>query len=164
MPKITPAFPENPTVEQLQSFYEKAVDSRYISSNHDDHAQILLNLQLQVALLGNQVQTIRRQPGHDLIDPNSTYALQVAEVFWEVIRLANSGYGSLDLTAALKAQDVKHGEIEAVRVEQADRSRKEWYDAQPKFHAEDSGRNPLRQDGLYGKSAQAADGDWYSSH
>lgn len=26
------------------------------------------------------------------------------------------------------------------------------------------GMNPLREDGLYGKAAQAADGDWYSSH
>lgn len=25
-------------------------------------------------------------------------------------------------------------------------------------------RNPNREDGLYGKAAQAADGDWYDSH
>jgi len=27
-----------------------------------------------------------------------------------------------------------------------------------------NGGNPAREDGLYGKSAAAADGDWYSSH
>jgi hypothetical protein len=28
----------------------------------------------------------------------------------------------------------------------------------------ENGGNPAREDGLYGKSAAAADGDWYSSH
>ena len=164
MPKETPNFPENPTVEQLQEFYKKAVDSRYISSGYDDHASILLNLQLQVALLGKEATSIRHHSGHKPVDPTSDYALQVAEVFWEVIRLTNSNYGSLDLTAALKAQEDKHNEQEAARAVKAEEDKKAWYDAQPKFHSEGSGKNPLRADGLYGKAAQAADGDWYSSH
>jgi len=164
MPDQKPAFPENPTVEQLQDFYKKAVESRYIKSNYDNHAEIMLNLHTELAALGKQVHRIPRTDLHNPIDPESDYSLQVAELLWEVIRLANSEYGTVDLTAALKAQEVKHDEQEAKRVKKAEKDKKKWYDAQPKYHAEDSGKNPLRKDGLYGKAAQAADGDWYSSH
>ena len=32
------------------------------------------------------------------------------------------------------------------------------------FEHKSPGMNPYREDGLYGKAAAAADGDWYSSH
>jgi len=86
-------------------------------------------------------------------------------MIFELIRLANSPYGTVDLAAALRYQEtVVHNGWEAARKAKDDAEEKVRYDAKPKYHPEGSGRNPLRRDGLYGKEAQAADGDWYGSH
>jgi hypothetical protein len=164
----TPAYPDNidEGITSLQAYYDKAVHSRYISSGYDEHQAILVSALRQFSKLTTTADNMTRAGHRDqVIDPTSPFAQDLAEMMFELIRLANSPYGAVDLAAALRHQEtVVHNEWEAARKAKEDAEEKARYDALPKYHAEDSGRNPLRRDGLYGKAAQAADGDWYSSH
>jgi hypothetical protein len=169
MSETPPVYPENldEGITNLQAYYKEAVHSRYISGGYKEHRVILVDVLQQLSKLTTTVNSLdfaRSLRGDQVIDPTSPYAQDLAEMVFELIRLANSPYGTVDLAAALRHQETVHDEWEAARKAKADAKHKEWYDAQPKYHAEDSGRNPLRPDGLYGKAAQAADGDWYSSH
>lgn len=164
MANPTPDYPENVKegIKNLQKFYYDAVESRYISSNYDEPSKIIANLYVQLAKLGLEINKTKRHG--DKTEPSSTYALLVAEIMFEIVRLSNSKYKNFDLSAALENQETIHNELEVEREAKSKQADKDWYDKQPKYHAEGSGLNPLREDGLYGKAAQAADGDWYGSH
>jgi hypothetical protein len=164
MVKKKPDYPENVSegIKSLQNYYKEAVDSRYISSSYDDFPTHMANLHTQLAILGT-MRPPKLKYGQEN-NPAEPYSLQIAEIMFEIIRLANSSVYPFDLAEAMKVQEEQHDILEKKREKKAKKQQKKWYDSQPKYHAEGSGKNPLRADGLYGKAAQAADGDWYSSH
>lgn len=164
-----PDYPENIAegVKALQQFGLEGDKAKLYSKSYQysDLNDIVRALHTQVAKLGQRAATTQtlhrdRKP----IEPTSEYASDVAETMYLLISLANSKYVPLDLAAALEEQAKKHVTNEAEAEKRTKKREKKAEKLRPKYHAKGSGLNPYRKDGLYGKAAAAADGDWYSSH
>lgn len=166
--RAIPDYPENVSagITALQEFVKAEEKARLYSKNgqYSDHDEIMRNLQLQVAKLGVEAHRAQVLSRRRAIDPASNYASELAETLYTLISLTNTNYGSLDLAEALRLQAKKHVVDEKESKKKSEKAEKKRRDAMPKYHKEGSGLNPYRKDGLYGKAAEAADGDWYSSH
>lgn len=150
MVNFQPNYPENikTALQELQSYYNTAVENRELLSFYDKPDKQIANLHLQLAQLAAIDPPVGYKDAE--IDPTDPYALKIAHLMLEIIRLANARNHKVNLAAALQ-----HHETQATETyKQEDQA------TQRVQRSEDLITKPR----LYGKAGMAAEGDWYGSH